>query len=61
MKNKLYMGTIDNLILKYASNIMGYSILGLPVFGNQVISKKIAAPKKGDASGLTGDYIRNSS
>lgn len=54
------MGTIDNMIIRYASNIMGYTILGLPVFGNQVISSKIAAPKR-DSSSLTGDYIRNSS
>lgn len=61
MRNKLYMGTIDGLILKYASNIMGYTILGLPVFGDKLISAKINAPKKGAMSDLTGDYIRNSS
>jgi len=55
------MGTIDNMVIRYASNICGYAILGLPVFGNQVVNKNIKAPKKGDASALTGDYIRNSS
>jgi len=61
MWNKLYMGTIDNMVLRYASNILGYAILGLPVFGSAMVSGNMPKPKTTDASALTGDYVKNSS
>jgi len=31
-KKKLIMNTFDGVLVKYGSNIVGYSIMGLPLF-----------------------------
>lgn len=33
MTKKLYMGTFDSMLVKYGAVMVGYAILGLPVFG----------------------------
>jgi hypothetical protein len=59
MDKKLYMGTFDHLFVKYGATLCGYTILGIPVFGAN--SAEYLAKMKADPSGITQDYIRNSS
>lgn len=59
MNKKLFMGTTDTLLVKYGAVMIGYAVVGLPVFGpgSQEYLKKVAS----DPSAITKDYIRNSS
>eukprot|EP00330_Aristerostoma_sp_ATCC50986_P012335 CAMPEP_0114590036 /NCGR_PEP_ID=MMETSP0125-20121206/12353_1 /TAXON_ID=485358 ORGANISM="Aristerostoma sp., Strain ATCC 50986" /NCGR_SAMPLE_ID=MMETSP0125 /ASSEMBLY_ACC=CAM_ASM_000245 /LENGTH=500 /DNA_ID=CAMNT_0001787259 /DNA_START=543 /DNA_END=2045 /DNA_ORIENTATION=+ len=58
IKNRLFMGVFDNFLTKYGAFLVGYSILGIPVFGS---GKEEYLKKVGnDASAITKDYIRNS-
>jgi ATP-binding cassette, subfamily D (ALD), member 3 len=56
---KLFMGCFDNFLVKYGAVLIGFAILGLPVFGpgSEEYLKKVG----NDASLITKDYIRNSS
>lgn len=58
MKQKFYMGIFDSMITKYGAVLVGYTILGLPVFGRnkEEYLKAVAT----DTSQITRDYIRNS-
>ena len=53
------MGVLDGILVKYGPTLIGYGVLGLPVFGpgSQEYLKKIGS----DPSKITRDYIRNSS
>lgn len=57
---KFFMGVFDSMLVKYGAVMIGYTILGLPVF-----RMKTKAQQKGkggdDASLIAKDYIRNSS
>lgn len=33
MNKKLYMGVFDSMLVKYGAVMVGYAVLGLPVFG----------------------------
>lgn len=33
MNKKLYMGVLDSMLVKYGAVMIGYAVLGLPVFG----------------------------
>lgn len=59
MNKKLYMGVFDSMLVKYGAFMVGYGVLGLPVFGSNAnqYNKKVGD----DAGALTKDYIRNSS
>ena len=59
MNKKLYMGVFDSMLVKYGAFMVGYGVLGLPVFGSraQQYEKEVGS----DAGALTRDYIRNSS
>ncbi|KAL4432046.1 hypothetical protein ABPG74_017782 [Tetrahymena malaccensis] len=59
MSKRLFMGTFDSLLVKYGAVIIGYAVVGLPVFGpgHQEYLKKIG----NDPSAITRDYVRNSS
>lgn len=59
MHKKLYMGVFDSMLVKYGAFMVGYGVLGLPVFGSraEVYEKEVG----NDAAALTRDYIRNSS
>ncbi len=35
MNKKLYMGVFDSMLVKYGAFIVGYGVLGLPVFGSR--------------------------
>lgn len=59
MNKKLYMGVFDSMLVKYGAFMVGYGVLGIPVFGSN--SSEYMKKVKGDASAITQDYIRNSS
>lgn len=57
---KFFMGVFDSMLVKYGAVMIGYTILGLPVFRMKTGTYKGKA--KGDDSALIAkDYIRNSS
>jgi ATP-binding cassette subfamily D (ALD) protein 3 len=33
INKKLYMGVFDSMLVKYGAVMVGYAVLGLPVFG----------------------------
>ena len=57
---KFFMGIFDSMLVKYGAVMIGYSILGLPVFGVKRDAYKNAKGGS-DASMIAKDYIRNSS
>lgn len=59
MYKRLFMGCFDTFLVKYGAVLIGYFLLGLPVFGpgHEEYLKKVGT----DASSITRDYIRNSS
>ena len=59
MNKKLFMGVFDSMLVKYGAVMVGFSVLGLPVFGpnKEAYLKKVGT----DGSAITRDYIRNSS
>ena len=59
MNKELYMGVFDSMLVKYGAVMVGYAVLGLPVFGpgSEEYIKRVGT----DPSAITRDYIRNSS
>jgi ATP-binding cassette subfamily D (ALD) protein 3 len=59
LKRRFLMGIYDSILVKYGAVIVGYTTVGLPVFGprRHEYLKSIA----GDTSRITKDYVRNSS
>ena len=53
------MGIFDSMLVKYGAFIVGYTVLGLPVFGPG--REKYLATIGTDPSKITKDYVRNSS
>lgn len=53
------MGIIDAMLMKYGAVLVGYAILGLPVFGPG--SENYIKEMNADPSKITRDYVRNSS
>ena len=53
------MGTFDSMLVKYGAVMVGYAILGLPVFGPG--SEEYLLKIGSDPSVITRDYVRNSS
>ena len=59
MNKKLYMGVFDSMLVKYGAVMVGYAVLGLPVFGpgaEEYIKRVVTYP-----SPIPRDYLRNSS
>lgn len=56
---RLYMGSFDHMLTKYGAFLVGYAVLGIPVFGAN--KEEYLSKIQGDASAITRDYIRNSS
>jgi len=56
---RMYMGIMDSMLVKYGATMIGYTVVGLPVFGpgKEEYLKRVG----GDASIITKDYIRNTS
>ena len=59
MHKKLYMGVFDSMLVKYGAVMVGYAVVGLPVFGPG--KEKYLARVGTDPSAITRDYVRNSS
>jgi ATP-binding cassette subfamily D (ALD) protein 3 len=59
MIRRFWMGIFDSMLVKYGAVMVGYSVLGLPVFGPNSVAylKKVG----NDETQITKDYIRNSS
>ena len=53
------MGIFDSMLVKYGAVMVGYAVVGLPVFGPG--SAKYLAERGTDQALITKDYIRNSS
>ena len=58
LKLKFWMGIFDSMLVKYGAVMIGYTVVGLPVFGPN--SAKYLATR-GDQAQITKDYVRNSS
>lgn len=56
---RFLMGIYDSMLVKYGALFVGYSILGLPVFGHR--SEEYLKTISEDESKITKDYVRNSS
>lgn len=59
LSQKLWMGTFDSIMVRYGATLCGYCVLAIPVFGQN--SDNYLSKMKTDPSGITRDYIRNSS
>jgi len=53
------MGIYDSMLVKYGAVMVGYAVVGLPVFGPN--SKEYLAKFGNDQAQITKDYVRNSS
>jgi ATP-binding cassette subfamily D (ALD) protein 3 len=53
------MGIFDSMLAKYGAVMVGYAIVGLPVFGPN--SAAYLESIKDDPTRITKDYVRNSS
>lgn len=53
------MGILDSLLVKYGAVMIGYTVVGLPVFGpgREAYLKSV----NNDPTRITKDYVRNSS
>jgi len=54
---KLFMGTVDSMLLKYCTAVGGYIILGLPVFTARSLKYKVG--DKNDTGAITKDFVKN--
>lgn len=53
------MGLFDSVLVKYGAILVGYGIIGIPVFGRH--HDKYLNTVEKDPGQLTRDYVRNSS
>ncbi|CEM12692.1 unnamed protein product [Vitrella brassicaformis CCMP3155] len=56
---RLYMGCFDSLLVKYGAVLVGYTVVGLPVFGPN--RQAYLDSVQSDPTQITQDYVRNSS
>lgn len=56
---RFFMGIFDSMLVKYGAVTVGYTVVGLPVFGpnSEAYLKEVG----NDSARITKDYIRNSS
>jgi len=56
---RFLMGIFDSMLVKYGAVTVGYTVVGLPVFGpnSEAYLKEVG----NDSARITKDYIRNSS
>lgn len=52
------MGIFDSMLVKYGAVMVGYTVVGLPVFGP---GSEEYLKTRGDQAQITKDYVRNSS
>lgn len=58
LKKRFYMGIFDSMLVKYGATMVGYTVIGLPVFGPK--SAEYLAKYGDDKAKITKDYVRNS-
>jgi len=56
---RFLMGIFDSMLVKYGATMIGYTVVGLPVFGPN--SEEYLRRRGDDAAGITKDYVKNSS
>lgn len=56
---RFWMGGMDSLLVKYGAVLLGYAVVGMPVFGPN--KQLYLARSGGDSASITQDYVRNSS
>lgn len=56
---RFLMGIFDSMLVKYGAFMVGYAVVGLPVFGPG--REKYLAKIADNPSQITNDYVRNSS
>jgi len=59
LKRRFFMGIYDSMLVKYGAVMIGYTVIGLPVFGPR--SAQYLKEVGNDTSKITKDYVRNSS
>lgn len=59
LHKRFLMGIVDSMLVKYGATMVGYTVVGLPVFGPN--RAKYLASVNNDPSRITNDYVRNSS
>ena len=59
LNRRFWMGIYDSMLVKYGAFVVGYAILGLPVFGPK--KEEYLASIGSDESKITKDYVRNTS
>lgn len=59
LTRRFWMGIFDSMLVKYGAVMVGYSVVGLPVFGPN--SAAYLKEKGDDQAAITKDYVRNSS
>jgi len=59
LHKRFLMGIFDSMLVKYGAVMVGYTVVGLPVFGPG--REKYLAEIKNDPTKITKDYVRNSS
>lgn len=57
-RKRSHIGIIDSMQIKYGAVMIGYAVLGIPVFGK---GKDEYLKNIGEASNITRDYIKNAS
>jgi len=59
LHKRFLMGIFDSMLVKYGAVMVGYTVVGLPVFGPN--SAAYLKSIENDPSRITKDYVRNSS
>lgn len=59
LNKRFFMGIFDSMLVKYGAVMVGYTVVGLPVFGPN--SAEYLAKYGDDQAQITKDYVRNSS
>jgi ATP-binding cassette subfamily D (ALD) protein 3 len=59
MYKRFLMGIFDSMLVKYGAFAVGYSVLGLPVFGPG--KERYLKSVGNDQAKITKDFVRNSS
>ena len=57
INKRFWMGICDSVLVKYGAFVLGYVIVGLPVFGPR--SEQYLASINNDSSIIVKDYVRN--
>lgn len=59
LHKRFLMGIFDSMLVKYGAVMVGYTVVGLPVFGPG--REKYLKSINNDPTQITKDYVRNSS